>query len=102
VAQDLADGLVGAAIIALGTGLLGLESLQAAALEAGEQLIITLATVAVFSSHGADVIVEAFPFQEHEEAAGRRVVREQVERAGGAVELVGGGVEGERLHGKAG
>ena len=93
MAQDLADGLVGAAVVALGAGLVGLESLQAAELELIEKLVIALATIAVFGGDGGDVIVETFPLHKHQEAAGGRVVGEHFERAGGTGELVGVGVE---------
>jgi hypothetical protein len=98
LAQDLADGLVGAAVVALGPSLVGLESLQTAVFELLEQLVITLATIAIFGGHSRDVVVETFAFEEHEEAAGGRVVGEQIERSGGTAELVSVEVEVERFH----
>lgn len=77
--QDLADGFVGTAIVSLGPGFVCLESWQTATLEVLEQLVIALATIAVFGGDLSDVIVETFPLHKHEEAAGGRVVGKQVE-----------------------
>jgi hypothetical protein len=73
IAQDLTDGLVGAAVIGFGAGFIGLEGGQAAALEFSQELIITLATIAISLGHSADVPVEALAFNEHQEATGQEV-----------------------------
>lgn len=101
LAQDLADGLVGAAVVALGSGLVGLESWQPTELELVEQLVITLATIAVFGGDSSNVIVETLPFNEHEEAARGCVVGEQLERSCWTGELVNVRAEVKsRFHGE--
>jgi hypothetical protein len=96
VAQDLADGLVGAAVVGLGTFFLGLEGQEAAVLEAVQELIIAGTGEAVFVGDGADAGLEALAFEEHEEAAGEVVGAVDVEGTGWAGDLVVGEIEVER------
>jgi hypothetical protein len=93
VAQDLADELVGPAIIGFGTGLPGLEGGQAALLVIGEHLVIALAAKAVFVGGVGNLGLQALPFDEHEEAAGLFVGGGDGEGAGGAGELLSYGIE---------
>ena len=100
VAQDLADGLVGAAVIGLGAGLVRLESGQAALLEGVEDLIVALPAIAVFSGDGGDVAVQTLAFHEHEETGGQGVGVGDGQRAGGPGQLVSFGIELEDgMHG---
>jgi hypothetical protein len=71
VAHDLAENLLGASVIGLGAGLLGLKGLQATLLELMQQLIVSLAAVAVFLGDGGDAVLQTLAFQEHEEVVGR-------------------------------
>lgn len=93
VAHDLQDGLLGAPVIGLGAGLVGFKGLEAARLEVLEELIVSLAAVAVFLGGGGDVAVEALALGEHEEAVGQQVSGGDGQGAGGAGELVSQGVE---------
>src|SRR5208283_6172250 len=93
VAQDLAHGLVGAAVIGLGAGLQRREGRQAASVEIGQELVITLAAVAVFSSDGADALVQTLTFHEHKEAVGLLIGGWDGQGAGGAGELVSRRIE---------
>jgi hypothetical protein len=69
VAQDLSHHLLGAAVIGFGSSFLGLQGRNAAVMESLQQLIITLAAVAVFFDDSDDVLLEALAFQDHEETA---------------------------------
>ena len=93
VAQDLADELIGPAIIGFGAGLPGLESGQAALLVIREHLVIALAAKAVFAGDLGDLRLQALTFDEHEEAAGLFVRRRDGEGAGRAGELLRFGIE---------
>ena len=63
-------------------------------------MIIALAAKAVFFSRGADLPLEALPFDEHEEAAGLFVADRNRQGAGRAGELLGFGIELELgIHG---
>lgn len=93
VAQDLADRLVGAAVVGFGTGFVGLESGQAALVVGGQQLVVTLAAIAVFLGDLGDVLLEALAFLEHEKAAGQSVAWGNGQGAGWADELVSSKVE---------
>jgi hypothetical protein len=70
IAQDLADQLVGAAVIGFGAGLFGLEGGKAVVLKSLQQLVVALATVAIFLGDQGDVLLQALAFDEHEEAVG--------------------------------
>jgi hypothetical protein len=93
VAHDLQDGLLGASVIGLGAGLVGLKGLQAALLEVLQELVVSLAAVAVFLRGGGDAVLQALAFHEHEEAVGQHVGGGEGQGAGGAGELVSQGVE---------
>jgi hypothetical protein len=93
MAQDLPHHFVGAAVVGLGAGFLRLESGQAALLESLQKLIEALSAIAVFVGHSDDVGLQALAFQEHEEAPGQGVLWSDGQRAGGAGELVGCGIE---------
>jgi hypothetical protein len=84
VTQDLADDFFGAAIVGFGAGSFGLEGGQATLLEVVEQLIITLAAVAVFLGERDDVLFQTLTFYEHEEAVGLEVGGGDRQDAGGA------------------
>ena len=99
-AQNLADGLIGAAVVGLGAGLLRLEGGQAALLEGVEDLIVALTAVAVFLSDGGDVVVQTLAFNEHEETGGQRVGAGDGQGAGGTSQLVSFRIELEKgIHG---
>src|SRR5713101_413779 len=101
IAQDLADGLVGATVIGLGAGFFWEQSQQAALLKVGQELIIALAAEAVFGGEGADVVLEALTFDEHEEALCQMVVNRDGQGDNGAGEFKGGWIELERItHGE--
>lgn len=101
VAQDLADGLIGAPVIGLGAGLLRLEGGEAALLEGVEDLIVALPAAAVFLGDGGDVVVQTLAFDQHEEAGRRQVGVGDGQSAGGARQLVGFGMELEHgIHGE--
>ena len=89
VAQDLADGLVGAAVIGFGAGLVGTKGGEAALLEVLQDLIIALAAVAVFLGDGADVILQTLAFDEHEETVGLEIGGWDRQSADGAGETMG-------------
>lgn len=93
IAQDLANGLVGTPIIGFGSGLLGLEGGETAALVGGENLIIALPAIAIFLSKGGDVSRQTLAFDEHEEAVSQFVGGFNGEAAGRAGELVSRGIE---------
>jgi hypothetical protein len=100
VAQDLADELVGAAVVGFGAGLPRLEGGQAALLVVGEHLVITLAAEAVFFGGVGDLRVQALAFDQHQETAGLLVGGGDGQGAGGAGELLGLGIELEAgIHG---
>ena len=66
-----------------------------------EELVIALAAAAVFLGDIADIGLQALALQEHEEAMGLRVGRWDGQGAGGAGELVSGGIELEiSIHGE--
>ena len=86
IAQDLADGLFGAAVVGLGAGFAGQQG-HGAALEVGcAQLIVAWAGEAEALSDGGGVGVQAFALDEHEEAWGEEVVGADGQGAGGAGE----------------
>ncbi len=100
VAQDLADSLVGAAVIGFGAGFFGLEGEETSVLEGVEQLVIALAAEAVFLGDGGNVLLEALALQEHEEAASQGIGWSDGQRPDGAGELIGIGLEAKgRVHG---
>ena len=100
IAQDLADGLIGAAVVGLGAGLLRSEGGQAALLEGVEDLIVALTAVAVFLGDGGDVVVQTLAFNKHEETGGQRVGVGDGQGAGGTSQLVSFGIELEQgIHG---
>jgi len=76
-----------------GSGLLGLEGGEAAALEGGEDLVIALPAITLFLSKGGDVSCQTLAFDEHEEAASQFVGGFNGEAAGRAGELVSRGIE---------
>src|SRR5438105_12052252 len=69
VAQDLPHHLLGAAVVGFGSSFLGLQGQNAALLESLQQLIIALAAEAVFFDDGNNVLLEALPYEDHEETA---------------------------------
>lgn len=93
IAQDLANGLVGAPVSGFGSGLLGLDGGETAALVGGENLIIALPAIAIFLSKGGDVSRQTLAFDEHEEAVSQFVGGFNGEAAGRAGELVSRGIE---------
>ena len=100
VAQDLADGLIGTAVIGLGAGLLRLEGGQATLLEGVEDLIVALTAVAVFLGDGGDIVIQTLAFNEHEETGGQRVGAGDGQGAGGTSQLVSFRIELEKsIHG---
>ena len=100
IAQNLADGLIGAAVVGLGASLLRLEGGQAALLEGVEDLIVTLTAVAVFLGDGGDVVVQTLAFNEHEETGSQRVGAGDGQGAGGTSQLVSVRIELEKgIHG---
>jgi hypothetical protein len=102
VAQDLAFNLVGAAVIGLGAGFLGLQGLQAAGPISRPQLVIALTAAAVFLGNRGDLVCQTLAFDEHEEAVRQRVSGGDGQGADGAGQLVGEGLEFEgRDHGKS-
>ena len=103
VAQDLADGLFSAAVVGLGAGFVGDQGEGAALEEGGAQLIVAGAGEAEAVGDGGDVSFQAFALDEHEEARGEGVVGGDEQGAGGAGELVEGGVkleDGVSIHGE--
>jgi hypothetical protein len=100
VAQDLALDLVGAAVIGLRTGFLGLQGRQATGLVSGQELVIALAAVAVFLGNRGDLVFQTLAFHEHEETVGQLVGGSHGQGADRTGELVGLGLEFERgIHG---
>lgn len=93
VAHDLGDDLLGASVIGLGAGLLGLKGLQAALLEVLQELVVSLAAIAVFACDGEDALPHTLALGEHEEAVGQEVGGGDGQGAGGAGELVSNGVD---------
>ena len=93
MAHDLADRWVGAAVVGFGTGFPGLQSGQAALVIGGQQLVVTLAAIAVFLGDLGDVLLEALAFLEHEKAAGQGIPWGHGQGTGWADELVSGKVE---------
>jgi len=88
VTQDLANDLVGAAVIGFWAGLLGQEGREAALVEMIQELVIALAAEAVTRRDGGDVVMEALALQEHEEAVRLLVSERDRQGAGGAGELM--------------
>ena len=100
IAQHLADGLIGAAVVGLGAGLLRLEGGQAALPEGVEDLIVALTAVAVFLGDGGDIVIQTLAFNEHEETGGQRVGVGDRQGAGGTSQLVSLRIELEKgIHG---
>ena len=101
MAQDLFDGLIGAPVVGLGAGLLGLEGGQTALLEGGKDLVIALPATAIFSRGVGDAGVETLAFHDHQEASGQFIGGCDGQDAGRAGELVCVGIEYEHafLHG---
>ena len=100
IAQDLADGLIGAAVVGLGAGLLRSEGGQAALLEGVEDLIVALTAVAVFLGDGGDIVIQTLAFNEHEETGSQRVRAGDGQGAGGTRQLVSFRIELEKgIHG---
>jgi len=100
IAQNLADGLIGAAVVGLGASLLRLEGGQAALLEGVEDLIVALTAVAVFLGDGGDIVIQTLAFNEHEETGGQRVGVGDGQGAGGTSQLVSVRIELEKgIHG---
>jgi len=93
MAQDLAHGLVGAAIVGFGSGLLGLQGGEAAGLEGVEYLVIALAAITIFPGDRVDAGLQTLAFDEHEEAAGHFVIVGDGQGAGRAGELLFVGIE---------
>ena len=101
IAQDLADHLVGAAIIGSGAGFPGLQGQEAPLLEGVEDLVITLAAITIFLRDGGDLRIPALAFLKHEEAAGQLIGIGDGQEAGGAGELMGQGIEVQgSIHGE--
>lgn len=99
VTQDLAHGLIGAAVVGLGAGFVGLEGSDAALEEGVQQLIVAGTGKAVSVRDSGDVLLEALAFHEHEETTRESVVWVYGQGAGRAGELVGGGIERQhRVH----
>lgn len=89
IAQDLADDLIGAAIVGFGSGLLELQGGETALLEGREDLVITLAAITIFSSDRSDLGFQALAFDQHEEAAGQFIGVRDGQETGGAGESMG-------------
>lgn len=99
IAQDLADHLVGAAIIGFGAGFLGLQGGETALPEGLEYLVIALATIAILLSNSADLSFQTLTFDEHEEAASHLVGGGDGQGPSRAGELMDLGIESEgRIH----
>lgn len=93
IAQDLAHRLVGAAVIGLGAGFVQLEGGETPLAESRQQLIITLAAIAVFLCDVTHGLAKAFAFDEHEEAGDALIGWQDGKRAGGADQAVSARVE---------
>jgi hypothetical protein len=93
VAQDLTHGLVGAAIIGFGPGLLRLKGRQASDLIVLQKLIIARPAKPVMLGDSADIIFQTLPFQEHEETMGLLIGSSHGQSAGRADDLVSLGIE---------
>ena len=93
IAQHLADDLIGAAIIGLGAGFLGAKGKQATLLEVRQQLIVALATNAVFGGDTGDAVFQTLAFDEHEEALGQFIGEGNGQSADWSGELAGLGIE---------
>src|SRR6476620_10755532 len=74
ITQDLADDLVGAAVVGFRAGFEKLKSGQAAGLESFQELIVALTAVAVFLSDRGDVLFQALAFDEHKETMSQLVL----------------------------
>ena len=96
VAQDLAHGLVGAAVMGFGAGLLGVEGGSSALLEGVEDLIVALPAIAIFLGDAGDIGLQTLALHKHEEAAGDFVVGLNGQGAGWAGEFVRGREEFKR------
>ena len=93
VAQDLADGLIGAAVIGFGAGLLRGQSQQTSGLIVCQELVVALSAKAVLLGDMHDVLRQTLAFHEHEEAAGQLVGGADGQLADRANQLVGLGIE---------
>lgn len=93
VAQNLAHRLVGPPVVGFGTGFVRLERGQAAGLVIVQELVITLATQAIFFGGHGDVIPQTLAFDEHEEPAGQRIGGSHGQGAGRADHLLRFGIE---------
>lgn len=89
VAQDLANDLIGPAVIALWTGCLGLERDHAPLLVSVEELIIALAAIAEFFGDHGNIGIQTLTLDEHEEPGGHQVGGIDWEIASRASELEG-------------
>ena len=93
VAQDLAHGLVGAAVIGLGPGLLRLKGRQAPGLIVLQKLIIAWPAKPVMLGDSRDVAFQTLAFQEHEETRGLLIGSSHGQSAGWTDDLVSLGIE---------
>lgn len=98
MAQNLALRLGSAAIIGLGAGFFRRQGGEAALLEGSQDLVITLATITIFLSDGADLSFQTLAFDEHEETAGEFIVGGDGEGARWASKVVCIGIELEGIH----
>ncbi len=93
VAQDLTHGLVSAAVIGFGPGLLRLKGRHASRLVVVEKLIIARPAKAVMFGHSGDVAFQTLAFHEHEETKGKLIGSSHWQSAGWADNLVSLGIE---------
>jgi hypothetical protein len=104
VTDDLANDFVGSDIVALGAGLVPLESCATVVTIAFEQLKISLFAEVELLGGLDGTKPFALTFNEHGQASDNEVVRKNRELSGGADDAMGGHVEvhGLVLRGKAG
>ena len=93
VAQDLAHGLVGAAVIGFGPGLLRRKGRQAPGLIVFEKLIIARPAKPIMLGDRSDVAFQTLAFQEHEETSGLWIGSSHGQSPGWTDDLVSLGIE---------
>jgi hypothetical protein len=96
VAQDLALGLIGAAVIGFGAGLLRLQGAQATGLVVPQELVVARPAKAVLVGEVANMAPQTLAFQEHEEAMSQLVGGGHRQFADGADQLESFGIEVQR------
>lgn len=87
MAQDLADGLIGAAIVGFWAGLFRFKGGQTAPQKGVANLVIALTAATIFLCDLGDVGCKAFAFHQHKEAAGKLVGGVDGEGASGTLDL---------------